>query len=210
MFFRATIERLKGDLNAAENILLSQRDHKRAIIMFSNAEQYVRALKVAEEFEPKLVPDLIAKYQGQLAREGKTFQLAEVLAYSGAMKESATLYLGSAFQPLEAYRLLIAYPAMVETKEGKNLHERVLPVMQESGLDEMVGRLLELVDEVDGTLRALRAAHCYEYGNPAIFHTLHISYIGCYAKNCIESSSLLISGLVQQLNMRGRRSQKKS
>ena len=163
-FSRATLERLKGNYEAAEKILLSQKDHKRAIVMYSNAGQYVRALKVAEEHEPALVSDLITKYQQQLAKEGKIFQLGEVLAHTGQLGEAASLYTGSAFNALEAYKLLVTYPGVAGSKEGKNLIDRVLPAMQESCLDEMVGMLLELTGDVDGALKAFRAGHCYDHG----------------------------------------------
>ncbi|OQV16936.1 Intraflagellar transport protein 172-like protein [Hypsibius exemplaris] len=160
---KATLERLKGNYDSAEKILLAQKDHKRAIVMYSNAGQYVRALKVAEENEPALVSDLIIKYQQQLSKEGKIYQLGEILAHTGQLGEAAALYAGTAFQPLDGYKLLVSYPAMVGTKEGKRLAERVLPVMQESGLDEMVGRTLELLGDVDGALKAFRSGHCYDH-----------------------------------------------
>jgi hypothetical protein len=171
LMFRATLERLKGNYESAEKILLSQKDHKRAIVMYSNAGQYVRALKVAEQHEPGLVTDLITKYQQQLSREGgKLYQLAEVLAHTGQLGEAAMLYAGSAFLPLEAYKLLVTYPDAVATKEGKKLADRVLLVMQESGLDEMVGRILEITGDVEGALVAFRSGHCYEHGNTSYFN----------------------------------------
>ncbi|XP_055351104.1 intraflagellar transport protein 172 homolog isoform X2 [Paramacrobiotus metropolitanus] len=160
---KANIERLKGDFSAAEKILLAQRDHKRAIVMQSNAENYVRALQVAQEYEPALVPDLVTKYQSQLTKENKIGPLGLILAYTGHLGEAANLYLAPPFKPLEAYRLVVAYPETVKTAEGKVLLDQLVPVLRKSGLWEMVGRVSELRGEVDAALEAYRKGHIYEH-----------------------------------------------
>lgn len=156
---------MKGDTDSAEKILLAQRDTKRAIILHSNSGNYIRALTIAQEHDPSLVPELSKKFQQQLTQEKKNGPLAQLLAHTGQWGEAAALLLMPPFQPLEAYRLIVGHPdKVVKTAEGRMLMQQLLPELQKEELHEMVGRLMEINGEVDGALKAYRAAHKYEHG----------------------------------------------
>lgn len=149
---------LDKQFNNAENLLLNHQMLDESLDILNELQKWDESVKLAEKYKHPEINKIKSQYFDWLMNNQEFDKAAELKEHDGEYQNAIELYLKGGY-PAKAANLVMTYYS--QNKFSNDLIENIISSLNQVGIYEKAGELLEVIGHAQRSLNSYRQACCY-------------------------------------------------